>query len=108
MSFLPRKTIAVLLMASPLGWAAALPALSQTAPIYPSTNPAANYYQVLQQQQQEQAQQKQKKNNCTTGAIIGALVGGTTGAVVSKSDARAWTIPTGAVTGGALGCVIGK
>jgi uncharacterized protein YcfJ len=107
MGFLSRKSFALLLMASPVGWAAALPTLAQTAPIYPSTNPAVNYYQVLQQQQQ-QAQQQKKKNNCTTGAIIGALVGGTTGAVVSKSDARGWTIPTGAVAGGALGCVIAK
>jgi uncharacterized protein YcfJ len=108
MGFLSRKAIALLLMTTPLGWATALPALAQTAPIYPSTNPAVNYYQVLQQQQQQQAQQQRKRNNCTTGAIVGALVGGTTGAVVSKSDARGWTIPTGAVAGGALGCVIAK
>jgi uncharacterized protein YcfJ len=108
MRFTACRSIATLLAASPLALGAVLPTLGQTTPIYPTTNPAVNYYQVLQQQQQQQAQQQRKTGNCTTGAIVGALLGGTTGAVTSKSDAHAWAIPTGAVAGGALGCVIAK
>jgi hypothetical protein len=76
---------------------------------YGSSNAWQNYNQ-LQTWQQRQANNPPRNTSgrCTTGAIIGAVLGGLTGYGASKPDAYAWAIPTGAVAGGAAGCLINR
>jgi uncharacterized protein YcfJ len=80
-------------------------------PVTPSAsgNPWMNYNQV-QAWQQRQANNPPRNTNgrCTTGAIIGAVLGGLTGYGASKPDAYGWAIPAGAVAGGAAGCLINR
>ena len=45
-------------------------------------------------------------NSCVEGAILGGIVGGGTGAVLSHGDGRWWAVPLGVVTGSMVGCQI--
>ena len=45
-------------------------------------------------------------NSCVEGAILGGIVGGGTGAVLSQGDGRWWAVPLGVVTGSMVGCQI--
>ena len=43
-------------------------------------------------------------NSCVEGAILGGIVGGGTGAVLSQGDGRWWAIPLGVLVGSTVGC----
>lgn len=45
-------------------------------------------------------------NSCVNGAIIGGLIGGGSGAALSRDEGRYWAIPLGIITGSAIGCHI--
>ena len=45
-------------------------------------------------------------NSCVEGSVLGGILGGGVAAGVSKSDAYAWSIPLGVVTGALVGCQV--
>ena len=45
-------------------------------------------------------------NSCVEGAIIGGILGGGTGAVLSQGEGRWWAVPLGVVTGSMVGCQV--
>jgi len=45
-------------------------------------------------------------NSCVEGTVLGGILGGGVAAGVSKSDAYAWSIPLGVVTGALVGCQV--
>lgn len=76
---------------------------------YASNNPWLNYNQgQTSQQRQANNPSRNTSGRCTTGAVIGAVLGGLTGYGTSKPDAHSWAIPAGAVAGGAAGCLINR
>jgi hypothetical protein len=53
----------------------------------------------------EEAQLLQQR--CSTGRLIGGVVGGGLGYVASRQDGRAWAVPLGALLGSQMGCNAG-
>ena len=50
--------------------------------------------------------EKKDDNSCVEGSILGGIVGGGAGAVLSRDDGRWWAIALGVVTGSMIGCQV--
>ena len=56
--------------------------------------------------QQTTQQQSRDDNSCVEGTVIGGLLGGGIGGLVSRGNGRWIAVPTGAVAGALLGCQV--
>ena len=56
--------------------------------------------------QQTTRQQSRDDNSCVEGTVIGGLLGGGIGGLISRGDGRWVAVPTGAVAGALLGCQV--
>jgi hypothetical protein len=93
-------------------------AIPQRVPLVQARNWPAPYQDYPSQLQQpvpppspaaptswEEAQLLQQR--CSTGRLIGGVVGGGLGYVASRQDGRAWAVPLGALLGSQMGCNAG-
>ena len=58
------------------------------------------------QPQPRAAQPTGDNNSCVEGTVIGGLLGGGIGGLISRGDGRWIAVPTGAVAGALLGCQV--